>query len=111
MAGGLGVGVAAPPPRTCTKTAPPHGGAACGRLLVLRQIQSGDVFANQTKLVGQILAAGLDLVLKVGEAGINPALGGVYPLLQPLERAGDGYGDFVAVLVDDTLNEFEVFLL
>ena len=37
--------------------------------------------------------------------------GGVYPLLQPLKRAADGHGNVVAILVNDTLNQFEVFLV
>ena len=55
--------------------------------------------------------ASCDLVLDFREAGIEAGFGGIYALLQSLEASGDGDGNVVAVLVDDTLDEFEVFLI
>ena len=105
---GLGVGVAVPPPRTQRKS-PAHGGAfPAETLCVFRHVF--DVLADIAELVVQILSARLNLVFDFGETGIDARFGGVNPFLKPLKRAPDGHGDVVAILVDDTLNQFEVFL-
>ena len=105
---GLGVGVAVPPPRTQRKT-PAKAGVSLRTLFVVRHAVP-NILTNIAELVGQFLSARLDLVFDFGETGINARLGGVNPFLKPLKRATDGHGDVVAVLVDDTLNQFEVFL-
>jgi hypothetical protein len=70
-----------------------------------------DVLADITELVVQILSARLNLVFDFGATGIDARFSGVNPFLKPLKRAPDGYGNVVAILVDDTLNQFEVFSL
>ena len=108
MAGGKGVG-ARPPPRTCAKRAPPRGGAPSGWLFVRHQLP--DVAADLAEPVGQILPARLALVLDVGETGLEAGVGGIYPLLPPLDTASDRNGHIVAVFVDDALDELHVLLL
>jgi hypothetical protein len=104
----LGVGVAVPPPRTQRKT-PAEAGVFLRTLFVVRWL-SPKLFSQIADIVGRILSARLNLVFDFSETGINARLGGVNPFLKPLKRATDGHGDVVAVLVDDTLNQFEVFL-
>jgi len=86
------------------ETAPPNGGAA-PVLLVAHDMP------NRLHLLSQILLAHNDLVLKVGEAAEQAALGGGDSFFKPLERASDGDSDVVAVLVNHALYQLDVFLV
>ena len=108
MAGGLGVGAAVPTATHTTKKPRQRRGFPCGRLLVVR-LAVAKLVSQIAEIVGRILSARLNLVFDFGATGIDARFGGVNPLLKPLKRAPDGHGDVVAILVDDTLNQFEVF--
>ncbi len=110
-AGGKGVGEAAP-----RHAADRHGKSPAragllrlGRLRVRTAVSAVVEFGSDAaELVGQVLAAGLNLVLKLGQPAVDAALSGVYALLQALERAGDGDGKVVAALVNHALDGIEV---
>jgi hypothetical protein len=79
------------------------------RLLV--RYLSSNLFSYIAERIGDFETVCLDFVLNIGEPRIEARFGCVYAFFQPLERAGDGNCDVVAVLVNETLDTFEVFLL
>lgn len=59
-------------------------------------------------LVDEVISHLRNEVVDLCETTVETRLGRVYALLQSLEASGDRDSDVVAVLVDDTLDEFEV---
>ena len=100
---GLGVGEAVPPRHAQARKSP-----ASRRGFLARRLTQD--IANRANLGVQIVLTDRNLFLKVGHPRVDSGLHCVHALLKPLETASDGNGCVVAVLVDDALDQFEVFL-
>ena len=79
--------------------------------MVVRAHEIAHVFPHHAKLVGQICPTGLNPVLKLRNAGVEAGFTGVNPFFKSLETASDGNGEVVGVLLEDTLEDFEVFVV
>jgi hypothetical protein len=92
---------------------PPEGGVFSVLLerRFVAQTNLSNLRSDVSERVGYILPTAFNRVLKLGQTAVDTRFTRVYAFLKPLETSGDGDGDVIAVLVNDSFYEFEVFLL